>query len=245
MAIDLVKPEEESEDSVTKLKLDDMEFTEDELKDMVGAGRRLKDFEESQGQTLEKMNESWGRRGKTIGELKGQLEEAQGKLQGLQEQKDDPTQNDPSKSSMDAALKNLDGVMRQLGYAPKDELKQEVIGEFQTNQQVNQLIRRTAKLEEDVNPYKDEDLPKFSQEDMLRYMDESGIKDPVDAYNIRYKNEIKEWEEKKVKSSTPGGMVTDSSSTAGTSKKPPRVEVTDDNLSKLVREELSGGVRSV
>ena len=59
-----------------KIKLGEQEFSEDELQDLIGAGKKLKEIEEKQGQPVEDILTSWGRRGETIGELKKKAEEA-------------------------------------------------------------------------------------------------------------------------------------------------------------------------
>src|SRR3990167_502304 len=62
--------EEDKEEVSDKIKLGDTEFTQDELNELVGAGRKLKEIETKQGQKIEEVLTSWGKRGERLGEWK-------------------------------------------------------------------------------------------------------------------------------------------------------------------------------
>ena len=68
-------------------------------------------------------------------------------------------------------------------------------------------------------------------------MDDSGVKNPRDAYELKFKQELKEWEAKQVQTLKKPGLMTETSSTAG-SKEPLPQKVTKDNISELLNQAL-------
>ena len=99
------------------------------------------------------------------------------------------------------------------------------------------LLEECAGLEEEVTG--EDGRPKFNTEDMLKHMEETGIKSPMKAYKDKYEKELDEWKESELNKTRGSSLPTLSS--MGTNKQPIAPKVTKDNLNEMVREALLGG----
>lgn len=107
------------------------------------------------------------------------------------------------------------------------------------------VTRRAAeRLVEDVESVIEEATgkgqPVTSKEDLLRHMQDTGIRNPAKAYKDMFEKEIDTWKEEQTKKAAAPGLFSSMSSTAG-AKSPPEIKVTRDNLAALVHEALGGG----
>lgn len=81
--------------------------------------------------------------------------------------------------------------------------------------------------------------PKFNRDEILTYMGETGIRNPEQAYKVKYESDIDAWKEKQLGSARRPGLVTETSTNAG-GKMPSAIKITKENLSEMVNKGLDG-----
>lgn len=189
------------------IKLGDQEFSADELTDLIGAGKKLKELEEKQGQPVEDILTSWGRRGETIGEQKKKLEEAEKELERFK--------NPPAKEELDreALKKEVLEEMRGFGFAPKEELLKEFNDLYQTNRSNEKLLAQVKRVSREA---KADGKPEVEPVKLLEFMaDPNNPRDPEKAYKVMFEKELEEWKENRINLAKKPNMVTISKTTAG------------------------------
>lgn len=222
------KKEEEQE--LEKIKVGDTEFTADELNELIGKAKTVKEFEEKQGQSWDKVVESWGKRGERIGEYKKKIEEYEKEL--------DKIKNPPPQEQIDRE-KLKEQVLAEakvFGLLTKDEAQKMMEEFYHTRRSGERLLTQVNKT---LKWAKERGYPQITAEKLLEYMaDPINPKDPRNAYEIMFKKEIREVDGKKLESIKPKGMITQQISTAG-SKQPKRKPLTKEDLPAAFREVLS------
>lgn len=215
---------------VGKIKLGEAEYAPEDLQGMVALASKVKEFEEKSGTDFDGLTSEFGKRAQTIGELRKKLEERKAKAI----EKKLATGKKLSQKELDRQARI---EAKRLGLVTEKSLK-EMFDKMATQREAGRdLLRKCGKLEKKEDGTKGK--PAFKTKDMLDYMAESGIRNPQDAYDLKFKKELAKWREEQLSKRRPGGLVTEETSTAG-GKEPKRVKPTKDNLAQLVREELYG-----
>lgn len=111
---------------------------------------------------------------------------------------------------------------------------------FVRERAIEKTMENLDRLEGEISG--EDGRPKFVKEDILRFMQETGVNNPEQAYKLKHEKEIDAWRSKQIMDAKREGVYSESASSAG-GKTPPAVKVTRDNLSSLVSEQLSGGSR--
>lgn len=214
-----------------KIKLsDDMEFTPEELKDLVGAGKKLKELETKQGQPVEDILKSWGERGNTIGELKTKVQEYEDKL------KNPPAQEEVDKEKL---KKQVLDEAKQYGLVDMDSVKQVVNEIYETRRTGERILSAANKV---IRTAKREGKPEVEVEKLLQYMaDPSNPKDPQKAYNAMFEEDINKWREAQIMKVKRPGYITDSGSTAGAKVPSNKVPTNTSELTKALGEYFNAG----
>lgn len=215
-----------------KIKLGDSEFSAEELQDLVGAGKKLKELEEKQGQPVDDILKSWGRRGEEIGKLKKELEEA--RQPKAEEQPIKPSQiTDDLRAQIRAELTEV------LGGEPltKKEFESLFNEKYQTNRGGERLYSQANKV---LKQAKKDGKPVTTVENLLEYMaDPSNPKDPSKAYKSMFESELDKWKEQQLMKIKRTGFMTEEKSTAGSKMPVEKVPQTSDELKHAINEFLN------
>lgn len=225
-----------NKEETDKIKLGDQEFSTDELQDLIGAGRKLKEIEEKQGQPVEDILTSWGRRGETIGELKKEAEQAK-----LLREENERLKNPPSKEVIDQeqVKKEVYEEMKALGYAPKDELLKEFNELYNRNRDGERLLSQVKKVSREA---KTDGKPEVTPEKLLEFMaDPSNPKDPQKAYNVMFEKELDEWKTERINKSKGSSILTETKSSAGGKEFTPKRPGSREELRSSLTDQLYGG----
>jgi hypothetical protein len=222
---------ESTEEQLEKIKIGEDEYDPKEVQSLIQLGKIGREAEEKFHTKIDKI---WPQYTKGQQELKEAQQKAQEsdllrqQLADLQARTTPPVQS--QYNSLPPDQREL--VRRQLEeiYGGPIMTKQD----FQVQQQATSLLGECHKLESEIDGA--DGRPKFDTEAVLKHMEDTGIKMPEKAYKDLYENEIDDWKSKKMKSSKGGGFYTQSSPM--TSKEPPAVRPTKDNLNALVSEML-------
>ena len=87
----------------------------------------------------------------------------------------------------EAAKKQVMGILGP-------EIKKVIKEEFNTFSAEGSYENMVAKLQKDLTG--EDEKPKFEREEIEKYMEEQGIANPKIAYEYKYRDELKEWDEK-------------------------------------------------
>lgn len=211
------KKEESQEQEVEKIKIGDVEFDPSELESMVGKYKDVEERAKGMG-GIDKVVSYAGDQARQVGELKAQLEaeKAAKKQEEPKREGSEPTQEDILKAAEEQGFitrSTINNYLTQYRAAEK-------------------LVDEVKDYEKQGNPYEAKDLPKFDANEMLDYMNQTGIKNPRSAYNDKYEKEIDAWKQKQLSSSRPSGMVTQEQ--APGNKQPKMPKLTRDNLGAAI-----------
>jgi len=220
---------EDAEAEELKIKVGEEEYSQDELNRLVDLGKIGVEAEEKHNTKIDKI---WPDFTKDRQELIG-LREEKAKWGEQQEAKVEAKAEAGEQLSPEEQKKVVINQAKELGIVTKEDFNalwaQQRAGE--------RLLDSCKSLEKDLDGK--DGKPAFKTEDILSHMQETGIRNPQDAYDLKFKPELAKWRDDKLAGAKPDGMVSESSSSAG-GKEPPKVKVTKENFEEAVRESLYG-----
>ena len=152
---------EETQEEQEKIALGEEEFTSEELQELVGKAKAVKEFEEKQGQTWDEVTKSWGKRGERIGELKKQLEEYEKK----KEEANKPEEQ-VNAEQVEAQIK---AEAKKYGFVLKDDFEQEVTSLYNKLRGGERVF---AKVNKTIKENVKKGYPKTDAESLLKYMND-------------------------------------------------------------------------
>lgn len=216
---------------VSKIKLGELEFTQEELNELVGAGKKLKEIEEKQGQPVDDILKSWGRRGEEIGNYKKKVEELETNLKKV-------TETPPSKEELDEEQVKTQVIneAKKYGLLTKEEASQLMNDFYNERRSGEKLLYKAQRV---LRTASKEGKPTTNLENLLQFMaDPANPKDPKNAYDIMFKKELKDWEQKQLQTIKNKGMVT--LTNVPTTKNPDRKSVNSkEALAEQLREHFT------
>lgn len=213
------------EDVVEKAKIGEEEYTQDELSHLVGLGKLGREAEEKFNVSLDKV---WPNHQRTINE-KRELEEELQRIKAEREESNKP-QDGLTEEQRNEVRKQLKEI-----YGDEPLTKKDFEQYYVTRRQAEKLIDEVESL---VTKHKEEGNPATTVDDLLKYMEENGVRNPNAAYKLMFENELDAIKEKKLSSIKQNGIVTQNTSSAG-GKQPEPVKITRDNLNSLITGRLS------
>jgi len=223
--------EKEEVEAVEKVKIGETEYEPEELKGMVDIADKFKEFSEKSGTDIDGFTKSWARRGDEIGKLKKELEESK-------TQKTEEKVTTGEELTEEEQISRAQTEAQRLGLVTESSLSDWFEKKASEREQGKQLLSDCEDLSGKIDGK--DGRPAFKTKDILEHMSSSGVRNPQDAYDLKYKSELLKWRDDKLSGKKPAGLTTEESSSAG-GKEPPKVKITTDNLSKFVREELDRG----
>lgn len=199
----VVEPTETVEE-VTKIKLGEDEYTQEELQRLVGLG---KIGDEAEQKYKIKIEGVWPNLQRTINEkkdLERQIEELKTKPQTSTVQQESAILTEDLKrkaleqaEALGIGPRAMEGVMRQV-----------VRDEIAARDLINDVSSVISSAESDGKPTTTVDR-------ILQHMQETGIKNPDKAYKDLFETELDKWKEAKLSTLRPSSMTTTQQSTAG------------------------------
>lgn len=214
--------QQDNADEPQKIKVGEREFTQEELNKRIGLSDIAMEAEEKYNRPISKFWPEYTKANQENEKLRMELEEAR-------KPKAEPTKEELSEEQLKEKVKT---EMSRFGYVPADEVRaiaNEVISGYKLLDKVDGI----------VNKFATDGYPKETKEGLLEYMNENNISNPEIAYKMKFEAEIDKVKEEKLKSIKPGGMVTDTRSTAG-AKQPAPVKITPANLQSALAAALRG-----
>ena len=224
-----IKDEVKEEPVIEKVKVDGSEYTQDELKKLVGLGKIGLEAEEKFKTPIDKVWPNYQRVINENQEFKRQAEEA--KQQEVQNKI-----NQGQQLSNEELKEQAKKQARELGLMDDTTFESRFREEFAKNQAVANLLGDTANA---VEKFKNDYNIEAKIDDVLQYMDDNGFKNPDKAMKIMFEDRVDQVKEQRLKGIKPQGMTTTTASQAG-GKQPEPMKLTKDNLDAALHEFVQG-----
>lgn len=168
-----------------KIKLEDSEYTQDELKDLVKYGRLAKEVETKHNTKVDRLMPEYTKATQQVKELTERLDQAQKQL--LENKREIRQDDDLTPEQKRAALKKLE----ELGTITIDNLESKidklVDGKVQSILAGRDLL---ADVKSAIKWAKEDFGIEASTEDVLTYMQENGFRDPKRALKDKFEEQI-------------------------------------------------------
>ena len=229
MAQDFFKKEEEKEVKVEAkdeikpelVKVGEKEYTQEELSRKVGLGELADELESKWNTKIDRLYPEYTKSTQELSELRKYKENQEALATEAKAKKGEELTPEETKKQ---ALTQAD----ELGLVHSGNVNKFIASYLSARD----LIDNTEQVVEEAQKV---GKPKISAQDMLTYMDETGVKNPSDAYDLKFKPEIKKWEQEQLNKVKANGMQTLDSSTAG-AKQPEIPKLTNlDSLRDAMR----------
>jgi len=227
-----VKPETEKTEEPAKIKVGEKEFSQDELSQLVGLGEIARKVESEYKTDISKVWPEYTKSQNRLKELERELEETKKRL---------PIDQTLTEDEKSLAVQRL----KELGFIQKNDLEQSEFVKREDFRQLHTLERETDKLLDECEDLEGEidgkdGRPAFRKIDVLRYMQETGIKSPEKAYKMKYETELSAWSQSELAKLKKPGLTTSTTPSAAESKMPEEVKPNKSNLTSLLSEVLNG-----
>lgn len=210
---------------VVNIKVGDAEYSQEELSKLVGLGKTAVALEEKWNTPIENLNSAFT---KTSTELK-QIREDQERAKLLETQKKADAGEQISPEEQEKLVRQELSKYGVLTKAEADEYVSKALGNYMEGQKLLGDVNNV------ISEAETDGKPKISAEDLLVYMQETGIKNPAKAYKDKFEPELDRIKEEKLKGIKPEGLYTTPTSTAG-AKAPQPVTLTKENLSQQLHD---------
>ncbi len=220
--------EQKAQEELDKIKLGEAEYDPTELQALVDKGKKVDEYTKKYNTDFDK---AWSSYGKTTQEnkaLKEELEQVKSQAQVRQQVQSPELTDDQIQQAREQAKK--------LGLATMGDLDQW----YNSRRAAEKLLEECSTLEGEITG--GDGRPKFSTEDMLAHMQETGIKNPMKAYKDKYETELDTWKQSELNKEKSSSLPT--LTTGGGLRSPKNVTVTKENIQQLVREQLWGNQQS-
>ncbi len=210
-----------------KIKLGEKEYSQDELSQLVGLGESYREIETKYNTKLDRVWPEYSKSQNRVKELEAEME----KIKQAQSAPKDLDEN---------SIKEAKEAARKIGLVTDEQFADFMGKNFR---QFYQQERAAERLLDDCKDFEGEydgkdGRPAFKTEEILNYMNETGIKNPELAYKTKYEPQLDSWKATELSKAKKPGLTT-VTDTEGY-KVPSNVKVTRDNLQDLIREQLEG-----
>ena len=217
--------------NLEKVKIGDSELTLSEIEELVGAGRKLKEIEDKQGQPVEEILTSWGRRGEVIGEQKKQLQELDDLKRSIDNKPVAP------QSSEEDEKAQIIAEARKYGLLDKDEAQKMFAELYQANRAGEKLLSQTSRV---VARARREGKPATTVDELLQFMaDPSNPKDPEKAYKLKFEKELDAYKEAQLNKLRKPDFFTTQESTAGSRQPERQLPKNQEELIRQLQEHMN------
>jgi len=219
--------EVEGEEVSEKIKVGEEEYTQEELNRLVKLGKIGVEAEEKYDTKIDRIWPEFTTKSQKLKELEKRVEAKE--VEEVKAKGEELTPEDQTKIARAEAKK--------LGIVLDEDLQDFFDKRYS-------LLRTAEQLRDDSEDIALDGFEKYgiktTGKELLEYMQERGIRNPDDAFELKFKPQIKKWEEEQLAKQKGAGLVTEESSTAG-AKEPTETKATRETLKEHIAEALKGG----
>lgn len=221
---DIVEPEgqtEEQNEVPETIKVGEEEYSQDELQKMVGLGKVASELETKWNTDINRLFPEYTKLSQEKKEWQRQQETPAPAVIKNENTGEDEVQQAVAK-------------LKELGFISRDDVDREVSSKVMSVLAAKELLSETERL---VREQSENGNPKLSSNELLEYMQETGIKRPELAYKAKFEKELDEIKEKKLSGIKPKGIITED---GGAGAKVPQAKpITRDNITEALSEVLN------
>lgn len=232
------KNNDQENEVVSNYKFGEEEYTQEQLEELVNFGKLAKEAEERYDTKIDRVYPEFTKKSQLIKEYEQKIQDYESKFKEFETKNTQPAYND------DEQVRLAKEAAKKIGLLTKEDIEElGLITKDRFNQEYNQ-VRQAEKLLDGMNKYSKEldgsdGRPKFDIDEILEYMNETGIQDYKIAYKIKYDDQLSEWKTRELQKSRKSGLYTEESQTFA-DKAPRETKTTRNNLSDSIRQALEG-----
>jgi len=218
----------------TKIKLGSEEYTQDQLNELVGFAKSVKEQETRYNTKFDRVWPEYSRSQTRLKELENELEQTKRSV-ASNKSDIDPVQAEEAKKTLKQLGVLTKGDLSELGVITREDFEQN----YKVQRATEKLLEDSEDLEKKIDG--SDGRPAFKKADILSFMADTGIKNLETAYKIKYESELDSWKENKLSEARKSGMNTMGTGTVpGVNKQPKDVKITKANLNDMISEALEG-----
>ena len=232
------KNNDQENEVVSNYKFGEEEYTQEQLEELVNFGKLAKEAEERYDTKIDRVYPEFTKKSQLIKEYEQKIQDYESKFKEFETKNTQPAYND------DEQVRLAKEAAKKIGLLTKEDIEElGLITKDRFNQEYNQ-VRQAEKLLDGMNKYSKEldgtdGRPKFDIDEILEYMNETGIQDYKVAYKVKYDDQLSEWKTRELQKSRKSGLYTEESQTFA-DKAPRETKTTRNNLSDSIRQALEG-----
>ena len=204
-----------------KIEIEGEQFTKEELSKLIGLGKIGKEAENKFNTKLDRVYPEYTKSRQELAALKKDYEE-------LKKTTQNPLKAEGEPLSQEEITKQAIAEADRLGLIHKGNIRQYYF-------EMRQAERLLEDAEEVSAQAKTEGLPEIKVDDLLKHMEETGIKNPQKAYNDMFEKQIDKIKEQKILSLKKQTPYTEGKSGEG-GIEPKKIIPTRENLTQLLNE---------
>jgi hypothetical protein len=216
--------EQKAQEEIEKIKIGEAEYDQKELEGYIEKGKKVDEYTKKYNTDFDK---AWSSYGKTTQENKALKEELERTKKEVQSHREVQTGD-----LTDEQIQQAREQARKIGILTQGDLD----SWYSSRRAAEKLLEECATQQEEVNG--EDGRPKFVTEEILKHMEETGIKNPMKAYKDKFETELDNWKQSELNKEK--GNTFSTMTTTSATKQPKAVPVTKDNLGQLIREQLYG-----
>ena len=216
----------EQQEQSDVIKLGEKEYSQEDLSRLVGLGEQALELESKWDTKIDRLMPEFSR---SREELKALKEEAEARAREVIEKKEEKGEE----LSKEEQRKLVKAQLKEYGALTDEDFEDRYL----QRRSAEKLVEQTESV---ISRAKADGKPEVDTESLFTYMKETGIRQPEVAYEVMFKDKLREIEMQKLQSIKPSPLYTQTGSTAG-GKSPAPVSVTKDNLSQLLEDVLTRG----
>lgn len=221
----------DNKDQSDNFTIGDQTYTLEELQGLISDGQYKREVETKQNTSIDKLQSAYTRLTQEAKDWKAERDEYLKLKENLNKPKD--LDEDTIKAAQEEARKL--GLITESQF---DEIMSKKFPQFYSNQRAGEkLLERVNDLGKELNG--EDGRPKFDPDEILGYMRDNGISDPMIAYKVKNEQALDEWKTNQLQNARRDNIPTEEGSDAG-SKQPPEVKPSRDNMRNLLKEALRG-----
>ena len=207
-----------------KIKLGEKEYSQDELQKLVGLGEIGAELESKWKTPISEVYKGFTQKSQKLAEIEPEWQQLK---RAKEEAERTPQPGAPTQEEKEMARKAL---VELLGgeVVRKDEFEQL----FSQREAAKGLLEDVKGV---ISEAKELGKPETSQEALLQYMQETGVRNPAKAYRLMFEEQIDKWNIEQLNKARPSTLFTQTGSSAG-SKQPQQTRITKDNLTSMLSE---------
>lgn len=211
----------------SKVKIGEKEYSQEDLQKLVGLGETAAGLETQWNTKIDKLMPEFTKKAQRLAELEPELETLKKeKEEAIKKVNSNP---DLSPEQREQARKAILEILGEEVVKPAD------FDKYYVQRRSAEMLIEEA--EATLNEAKSQGKPVATKEELIKYMQETGINNPGKAYKVMFETELDKWKEEQLKLAKPTGFKTQDISNAG-SKQPAQVRPNKSNLSQLLDERL-------